>query len=64
MLVFNPFSGQYGERLDGQVSVQRTVRLDRFQDEPRSAQQQGPGGQVQGRVRNTLATSTSQGYLI
>lgn len=50
--LMNLFLGQHSERLDGQVSVQRAVWLDCVQDEPRPAQQQGPGGQLKGGLKN------------
>lgn len=55
-------SGWYGARLHGQVPVQRSVRLDCLQDQPRPAEHQGPGGDHQGQVRPNVSAIKKKTY--
>lgn len=55
LAVFNVFCvclcpGLYSARLHGKVPVQCSLWLDSLQDQPRSAQHQGPGGHHQGKT--------------
>lgn len=48
--VLHVCKGGDGEGLYGQVTVQRSVRLDCVQDQPCTIKQQGPGGRFKGEI--------------